>query len=498
MELIEVNNTIVKMRKSVIKAKVHLIRDLLKQVKSLKNKKGTDDQKTKNNRKADRIVKELDFIKTVKKDIVSRFALENEGANVEINPEKVTADEMEELLKKRALARLSNQKVMKSAVNEFRSKYPNWRKELPAVLKVLGKKQQKKNEKAKKKKKQESKKPENAKNEVKTEDDEQNDSDQDDEEGAESEFVASLKQSLADTKEEQESESESDNDNSEDSEEEEEKSEQELEAEPEVVKAEPVKLSKREGQLEIKTINVKKERESDSSDDEDDSSENDSKPEVPTKTDPPQKAIKDSFFLGGGGGSDSDNEESEGEGDFSRKDFNTDEAVTQKRFDFFGRGEHRGRRGGQDRQDPGRGRGHARGRDSRGGRGFGRGRGGQDAHRGGRGSRGDASFRGGQRGRGGGHWQQSDDRKRPYPQNDFHDHNLHPSWSAKKKQNLGISSFSGKKTTFGDDGPAEIKSFSTTKTPSSSEKLHPSWAAKKEQSGIQAFKGKKVVFGDDD
>ena len=44
MDLITVNNTIVKMRKAVIKAKIHVIRSLVKQIKSLKNKKVANDK----------------------------------------------------------------------------------------------------------------------------------------------------------------------------------------------------------------------------------------------------------------------------------------------------------------------------------------------------------------------------------------------------------------------------------------------------------------------
>ena len=72
----------------------------------------------------------------------------------EINPEK-DADRMDKLLKQRALVRLANTSVLKKDVEAFRTKYPTWENDLVKILKVLGKKQQKKDELAKKKKRSE-------------------------------------------------------------------------------------------------------------------------------------------------------------------------------------------------------------------------------------------------------------------------------------------------------------------------------------------------------
>merc|ERR1712241_1539739 len=67
MDLITVNNTIVKMRKAVIKAKIHVIRSLVKQIKSLKNKKVANDKmKNQNERKTERLTKELSILKRLK------------------------------------------------------------------------------------------------------------------------------------------------------------------------------------------------------------------------------------------------------------------------------------------------------------------------------------------------------------------------------------------------------------------------------------------------
>merc|ERR1712141_475740 len=108
MDLITVNNTIVKMRKAVIKSKIHVIRSLVKQIKSLKNKKVANTaQKNKNERKTERLTKELNILKRLKKDQVSKFALSNtQNFLPEINPEKT--DDIDKILTKRACIRLCN------------------------------------------------------------------------------------------------------------------------------------------------------------------------------------------------------------------------------------------------------------------------------------------------------------------------------------------------------------------------------------------------------
>ena len=146
------------MRKTTVKAKIHVIRKLVKHVKDIQKKKiQNDKQKEQNERKSSRLQSELNIIKHLKKDEISRFALTNKKKVLpEINPEK-DADRMENLLKQRALVRLSNSSVLTKDVENFRKKYPTWEQELVKILKVLGKKQQKKDQISKKKKREEQK-----------------------------------------------------------------------------------------------------------------------------------------------------------------------------------------------------------------------------------------------------------------------------------------------------------------------------------------------------
>ena len=100
MDLIGVNNSIVNMRKNSMRARIHVIRDLLKKIKELQQKKSkTDAQKAQNERKTSRLQSEVTIIKQLKKDEMAKFALTNTKKFIpEINPEK-DADRMDKLLK---------------------------------------------------------------------------------------------------------------------------------------------------------------------------------------------------------------------------------------------------------------------------------------------------------------------------------------------------------------------------------------------------------------
>uniref|UniRef100_UPI00358EDEFE serum response factor-binding protein 1 n=1 Tax=Myxine glutinosa TaxID=7769 RepID=UPI00358EDEFE len=73
--LMVVNNEILRMRKEVKRAKVHVIRKLMRSSNQLRAKKGSDEQVQKNKLRADRLVEEIVAIKKLKPDIVSKTAL---------------------------------------------------------------------------------------------------------------------------------------------------------------------------------------------------------------------------------------------------------------------------------------------------------------------------------------------------------------------------------------------------------------------------------------
>lgn len=81
---------------------------------------------------------------------------------------------------------------------------------------------------------------------------------------------------------------------------------------------------------------------------------------------------------------------------------------------------------------------------------------------------------------------------RPTTEPDDLDPDVHPSWSAKRKQK-SIPIFQGKKITFGEASSSETAK--PTNNPEESSKLHPSWEAKQKQKPvIAAFRGSKITF----
>lgn len=84
---------------------------------------------------------------------------------------------------------------------------------------------------------------------------------------------------------------------------------------------------------------------------------------------------------------------------------------------------------------------------------------------------------------------------------------IHPSWAAKQKQK-GIDAFAGKKISFGEDGEDSSSKSSPyngkvhsigKKNTNPDEKIHPSWLAKQKlKPVISSFQGKKISFGNDD
>ena len=533
MDFITVNNTIVTMRKSVIKAKIHVIRNLVKNIKSLKGKKTANPkEKQKNDRKAERLAIEMNMLKKVKKDKVAKFALTNvQNFLPEINPEK-DQDKMNELLEKRVYIRLCNTSVLSKDIQQFRKKFPNWEKELPLIMKSLGMKQKKKDEKLKLKKKEERKlEKESKKNNTKSSDDADEEAEDESEVSDDENIkISDSKADNADKVESEEDNVDDDDDDDEDGKEEEDQSESEEDSNEDddnKEKSQPIhqpKIEKYEGESVIKQLDLNELIENDDSSDEEElvpkkNIKSSSKPSKET-----QEIPKDSFFLGGEDQSDeSSNEASDNEN--GSKDFSTDFAVTKKRNDFTGKGfqrdsnsmhsnSNRGRgNGNRGRGDFNRGRGRGgdfnrgRGRDQ----GFNsRGRGGFDLGRGDHSSRPSRGGRFNDRGHRGGNWGNNrnqsfdQDYKKPNFNNQVEDQNIHPSWAAKRQQKINIDNgFQGKKIKFDQDFN-DTSATPMPRTTSNFEKsepknLHPSWAAKKDTNkGIQPFQGKKKVFGDDD
>ncbi|CAL1544470.1 unnamed protein product [Lymnaea stagnalis] len=128
IDMMTLNNKVVNMRQVVKRSKVHVINKLCRHIATLKKKKGTEEQKAKNLRKAERFLEEIDSIKKLKEDKVSKYALANTRTFADINKVSVSPGP-------RALGRLADHPLMKKVVSDFREQHHDWR-DLAAYLLV--------------------------------------------------------------------------------------------------------------------------------------------------------------------------------------------------------------------------------------------------------------------------------------------------------------------------------------------------------------------------
>ncbi|XP_014217416.1 serum response factor-binding protein 1 [Copidosoma floridanum] len=116
----EINNQIVLMRKDALQARVHVIKKLSRDAQKLRSKKGTEAEKAKNLRKADRIAAEILAAKKVQKDEFTIFALTNS-----MTLEEILTDQKSEPLTK-FKARIAYNKKFQQKIAGFKEKYPNY------------------------------------------------------------------------------------------------------------------------------------------------------------------------------------------------------------------------------------------------------------------------------------------------------------------------------------------------------------------------------------
>jgi hypothetical protein len=129
--------------------------------------------KIQNERKSDRIGKEIRILRATKKPDAAKFVLQNtdswlpelprnltEGDKADNNEEgpKEKEEQLEAALRTRVLIRLANHTEIKKVISKFRQENPKWKEQLPDLLQLLGKKQRQKDEKAKAKRREEERK----------------------------------------------------------------------------------------------------------------------------------------------------------------------------------------------------------------------------------------------------------------------------------------------------------------------------------------------------
>lgn len=120
-DILSLNNKIIMMRPAVKKAKGQTVQKIIRRVKSLRNKKGTEEEKNKDKRKIERQLEVMYAIKDLKLDKVSKFAIGYDSVLQEITEKPDASAEM------KALARLSEHTAMKDEVNKFRKDHDDWK-----------------------------------------------------------------------------------------------------------------------------------------------------------------------------------------------------------------------------------------------------------------------------------------------------------------------------------------------------------------------------------
>ncbi|XP_012268138.2 serum response factor-binding protein 1 [Athalia rosae] len=144
MSKIEINNEIVLMRHTVRRARVIVIRKLVKQAKLLRSKKGDDKKLEKYKRKADKLGQEVVSMKKIPDDEVTRFSITNQRTL-----ENILSDPKSDL-KDCVLARLSHNKLLIDRVTKFKEKFPNYEEHLGPGRRKLLKLKRKEGKQAKK------------------------------------------------------------------------------------------------------------------------------------------------------------------------------------------------------------------------------------------------------------------------------------------------------------------------------------------------------------
>lgn len=127
------------MRKDVKRARLWLINNLSQRVKKLNERKGTEIEIEKNLRKSERFRREIQQLKDVDVDEVSKFALCN-------NRELTTNNNLLEL-DQQVLLRLANHQIIKNQVAKFRQNYAIPVDRLILLVRSLGLQYQKKKKK---------------------------------------------------------------------------------------------------------------------------------------------------------------------------------------------------------------------------------------------------------------------------------------------------------------------------------------------------------------
>merc|ERR1712013_642887 len=120
------NEFLVKLRRPITQAKVHVIHKLTKDIALLRRKK------TKS---------ESDKSKNEKKDAMARWVVANDVTLEQVTKEETASQKID--LRLRAMARVAEHKAVLTLLKEFRVKYPRWKSRVPKLLRSMGKNRKK-------------------------------------------------------------------------------------------------------------------------------------------------------------------------------------------------------------------------------------------------------------------------------------------------------------------------------------------------------------------
>ena len=115
----QLNSLIVSLRPWIAQAKVHIIHNLSRQIKNLKNRKcSTEQQKEQNERKASRYVKEIELLKKSRRDSISKYVLITKKTFAHVLQKEAKTKKFN--MKVRSHVRVSQHKSVKKVVDAFR------------------------------------------------------------------------------------------------------------------------------------------------------------------------------------------------------------------------------------------------------------------------------------------------------------------------------------------------------------------------------------------
>ncbi|XP_061172149.1 serum response factor-binding protein 1-like [Saccostrea echinata] len=121
LDLVALNNKVISMRGQIKKVKVQVIHKLTRQITALQNKeRGPEKLLEKNKRKAERLVEEVQVLKDLKPDGIAKYAIGHTISFTDVCREPKAS------LETKALARLTDHKILQDSVKEFRRDHEDW------------------------------------------------------------------------------------------------------------------------------------------------------------------------------------------------------------------------------------------------------------------------------------------------------------------------------------------------------------------------------------